>query len=137
MSTSVPKTQIFWNTTLDVVVHVVVRYVEDFSTDDGFKLPHEGNNGYNVNEVEATSADNLVKSYFERGEPEEIAIDLHTVYVIMSDEAFHYFCKIPPLTGSVTILEKTRIEDPLSEFDILKKKIVEVFIISKPTQRVH
>lgn len=106
---------------------------EFLKIDDGFKLPNEEGSGHEGSEVESESTENLVKSYFEREEPDEIAIDLQTVYFIISDEASNDFCKIPPPTFSVTnILEKMKVKNPLSEFAIENNRVVEDIITSNP-----
>ena len=100
----------------------------DFKIADGFEIPNDDAEGHDILEVVATT-DNLVKSYFERGEPDEMAIDLQTVYMIMADEMSNDFYKHPPSTFSIiSILETMMISDPQSEFAIEKNKLVQDLI---------
>ena len=68
----------------------------------------------------------MVQSYFDRGEADEIAIDLQTVHMLLIDEVTDNFCKCPPPTFSmVAVLEKLFVHEPLSEFAISKNKLIE------------
>ena len=55
----------------------------------------EGDDDSFCEEVDEVSKQ-LVKSYFERGDPEEVAIDLNTVYDILVDEQSQDFIRSPP-----------------------------------------
>jgi hypothetical protein len=59
----------------------------------------------------------VIKSYFERGEPQEFLLDLETVYAVLSDERSNDFMRIPLNTFSIQgLLESIRIEEPLSDY---------------------
>ena len=68
---------------------------EDSKITDGCDLPNMDDNGYDILEV-SFQTENLVKSYFERGEPDELVIDLQTVFMVLSNEASNDFCRCPP-----------------------------------------
>ena len=59
---------------------------EDLKIGDGFELPNDEEQGYDSMKIDATT-DNLVKSYFERGDPpDDMVVDLQTVHTIMTEE---------------------------------------------------
>lgn len=98
--------------------------VDDSIITDGFELPNNDENGFDVLEV-ATQTENLVRSYFERGEPDEMVIDLQTVFMVLSDEASNDFCRCPPPSfNHGSILEQMKITDPLSDFAIEKNQLI-------------
>ena len=75
-----------WNKVLDD---------EDSRITDGCDLPNMDDNGYDILEV-SSQTENLVKSYFERGEPDELVIDLQTVFMVLSNEASMTFAGVLP-----------------------------------------
>ena len=68
---------------------------KDSKTTDGCDLPNMDDNGYDILEV-SFQTENLVKSYFERGEPDELVIDLQTVFMVLSNEASMTFAGVLP-----------------------------------------
>ena len=68
---------------------------KDSKTTDGCDLPNMDDSGYDILEV-SFQTENLVKSYFERGEPDELVIDLQTVFMVLSNEASMTFAGVLP-----------------------------------------
>jgi len=69
----------------------------------------------------------VIKSYFERGDPQEFFIDLGTVYAVLSDErSSNAFMRTPTDNFSVQgLLESMVIEEPLSEYANRKNSVLE------------
>ena len=88
---------------------------------DGFELPNDEAPGYDSMEV-ATTTENLVKSYFERADPpDDMAVDLQTVHMIMTEEInsdFHMH--LPPTFSIDSLLNRLLVEDP--DYDFTTKK---------------
>ena len=105
---------------------------EDSKITDGCDLPKMDDNGYDILEV-SFQTENLVKSYFERGEPDELVIDLQTVFMVLSNEASNDFCRCPPQSFSLSsLLEKMKKADPLSDFATEKNRLIEEIINENP-----
>ena len=105
---------------------------EDSKITDGCDLPNMDDNGYDILEV-SSQTENLVKSYFERGEPDELVIDLQTVFMVLSNEASNDFCRCPPQSFSLSsLLEKMKKADPLSDFATEKNRLIEEIINENP-----
>ena len=105
---------------------------EDSKITDGCDLPKMDDNGYDILEV-SFQTENLVKSYFERGEPDELVIDLQTVFMVLSNEASNEFCRCPPQSFSLSsLLEKMKKADPLSDFATEKNRLIEEIINENP-----
>jgi len=106
--------------------------LEDLRVADGFELPNDDDNGFDVLEV-TTQTENLVKSYFERGEPDEMVFDLQTVFMVLSDEASNDFWRWPPPSFNLSsILEEMKVADPLSAFAIEKNRLIGDIISGNP-----
>ena len=68
--------------------------LDDLRVGGGFELPNDHDKGFDVLEV-TTQTENLMKSYFKRGEPDEMVIDLQTVFMVQrSNEASNDFCRL-------------------------------------------
>ena len=105
---------------------------EDSKITDGCDLPNMDDNGYDILEV-SFQTENLVKPYFERGEPDELVIDLQTVFMVLSNEASNDFCRCPPQSFSLSsLLEKMKKADPLSDFATEKNRLIEEIINENP-----
>ena len=76
-------------------------------------------------EVAATT-DNLVKSYFERADlPDDMAVDLQTAHMIMTEQIDSDFDLHPQLTFSIdSLLNKLLVEDLIVTLPLKKKNIV-------------
>ena len=106
----------------------------DLMVEDGFELPNDDDEGHDILEL-GTATDNIVLSYFERGETDEIAVDLETVYLFLTEEVTDGFCKSPPTTFDVaSILEKMKEEDPFSDFGFAKNDLIDEMIQSDAEQ---
>ena len=73
-------------------------------------------------EVAATT-DNLVKSYFERAYlPDDMAVDLQTAHMIMTEQIDSDFHLHPQLTFSIdSLLNKLLVEDLIVTLPLKKK----------------
>ncbi|EDO36997.1 predicted protein [Nematostella vectensis] len=70
--------------------------------------------------------DNILKSYFERGEPSELLIDLPTVYAVLADETSHDFVRTPQAGFNIReLLKGQRSEVVLSDFGREKNKLID------------
>ena len=67
---------------------------------DDHGLPIDAEKGYDMFEV-ARSTENLVRSYFERGE-DDLIVDLQTVHMAMPEKMSRDFHKQPPATFTIT-----------------------------------
>ena len=76
---------------------------EDSRITDGCDLPNMDDNGYDILKV-SSQTENMVKSCFERGEPDELVIDLQTVFKVLSNEDSTDFCRCPPQSFSLSSL---------------------------------
>lgn len=63
----------------------------------------------------------LSQSYFERGEPDKLVLDLNTVYAILTDESGLEFMRAPPASFDVaSLLNGLKVEDPLVSYTVQK-----------------
>ena len=68
----------------------------------------------------------IVTSFFERGEPDELMLDLETVYAVLADETSHDFLRNPPDSFSVrAMLKSMKVEEPLSEHASNKNTLID------------
>lgn len=97
----------------------------DLHSGDGYELPNDDEQGYDVLELTA-STDNVVCSYFERGEPANgMVVDLQKVYLIMAEELrSDFLMNFPPILDLTFILENMPVKDPQNEFATEKNKVV-------------
>lgn len=75
------------------------------------------------------ATENVIKSYFERGNPDESVIDLETVYLFLSEENQCDFVKRPPLEFDVeSLLRAMKVAEPMSEFAEEKNREIETLL---------
>lgn len=56
----------------------------------------------------------LIKSYFERGEPDDRVLDLHTVFALLSEDEHDSILKYPPPDFDLkAMLREMKIKEPL------------------------
>ncbi|KAK3737060.1 hypothetical protein QZH41_003693 [Actinostola sp. cb2023] len=73
--------------------------------------------------------DNLVKDYFERGEPDDRAIDLETVFVMLTADENMHLLGTPPQSFKVEdILQEMKVPDPQTEFTEQKNEVIEMLL---------
>ena len=64
-----------------------------------------------------------------------MAVDLQTVFMVLSDDASNDFCRCPPLSFNLSaVLEKIKGADPVSDFATVKNRIIEEIISGNPHQ---
>ncbi len=72
------------------------------------------------------ATENVIKSYFERGDPDESVIDLETVYFFLSEEIQSEFVKTPPPEFDVeALLRAMKVTEPLSDVANDKNREIE------------
>lgn len=75
------------------------------------------------------ATENIIKSYFDRGNPDESVIDLETVYLFLSEENQCDFVKRPPPEFDVeSLLRAMKVAVPLSEFAEEKNRELEALL---------
>ena len=83
------------------------------------------------------ATERVIKSYFERGDPEESAVDLETVYLFLTEEEQSEFVKNPPPDFDVVgLLGKMQVDDPLSELAKEKNQELQNLINLNPQIRL-
>ena len=76
----------------------------------------------------------IVTSFFERGESDDLMLDLETVYAVLADDSSHDFLCTPPDSFSVrAMLESMKVADPLSEFAGNKNRLIEELLENNET----
>ena len=76
----------------------------------------------------------IVTSFFERGEPDELMLDLETVYAVLADESSHDFLRTPPDGFSVrAMLESMKVAEPLSEYAGIKNRLLDEVLENNET----
>ena len=90
-------------------------------------------NGYDILEV-SSQTENLVKSNFERGEPDELVIHLQTVFMVLSNEGPNDFWRCTPQSFSLSSLLENmeKKADPWSDFATEKNGLIEEIINENP-----
>lgn len=79
--------------------------------------------------VDDNTIKNVIESYFERGNPDELYLDLETVYAVLSDESSHNFLRFSPESFSLRkLLDAMRISEPLSSYAEAKNVLLEELI---------
>ena len=76
----------------------------------------------------------IVTSFFERGESDDLMLDLETVYAVLADDSSHDFLRTPPESFSVrAMLESMKVAEPLSEYADNKNRLIEELLENNET----
>ena len=69
------------------------------------------------------ATERVVRSYFERGDPDEVVIDLETLYATMAEDTCHDFIRTPPPTFNIgKLLNEMKVDDTISSYAEAKNK---------------
>lgn len=101
---------------------------EDLSVLDADCLSGDDSEAFDGKEVHL-EIERLIKSYFERGEPDDRALDLYTVFALLSEGGNDSVLKYPPPDFDLkAMLREMKIMEPLSEFAKVQNEELETLI---------